>query len=59
VLVISADLDELLSLCDRIAVLLRGRIAGELAGEALRAADARTRLGALMTGAGTAAEALA
>nr|HEX4317672.1 ATP-binding cassette domain-containing protein [Kofleriaceae bacterium] len=51
VLVISADLDELLALCDRVAVMLRGRIAGELAGDALRAADARGRLGALMTGA--------
>ena len=44
VLVISADLDELLALCHRIVVLLRGRIVGT-AGE-------RAALGALMTGAG-------
>ncbi|HEY1557283.1 MAG TPA: ATP-binding cassette domain-containing protein [Kofleriaceae bacterium] len=43
VLVISADLDELLALCHRIVVLLRGRIVGS-AGE-------RAALGALMTGA--------
>ena len=41
VLVISADLDELLALCHRIVVMLRGRIVGERAGDALRAADAR------------------
>ena len=41
VLVISADLDELLALCHRIVVLLRGRIVGERAGAALRATDAR------------------
>ena len=51
VLVISADLDELLALCHRIVVVLRGRLVGERAGEALRAPDARAGLGALMTGA--------
>ena len=51
VLVISADLDELLSLCHRIVVLLRGRIVGERGGEALRGGEARAALGALMTGA--------
>jgi simple sugar transport system ATP-binding protein len=51
VLVISADLDELLALCHRLVVLLRGRIVGERAGEALRDAGARNALGALMTGA--------
>jgi simple sugar transport system ATP-binding protein len=51
VLVISADLDELLTLCHRIVVMLRGRIVGERAGDALREAGARTALGALMTGA--------
>jgi simple sugar transport system ATP-binding protein len=51
VLVISADLDELLALCHRIVVLLRGRIVGERGGAALRAADARAALGAMMTGA--------
>jgi simple sugar transport system ATP-binding protein len=51
VLVISADLDELLALCHRVVVLLRGKVVGELAGDALHAADARARLGAMMTGA--------
>ncbi len=49
VLVISADLDELLALCHRIVVLLRGRIVGELAGTELHG-DARAKLGQLMTG---------
>jgi simple sugar transport system ATP-binding protein len=43
VLVISADLDELLALCHRIVVMLRGRIVGT--------APDREGLGALMTGA--------
>ncbi|HEY3803134.1 MAG TPA: ATP-binding cassette domain-containing protein [Kofleriaceae bacterium] len=47
VLVISADLDELLALCHRIVVLLRGRIVGEAAA----ATGVRDTLGALMTGA--------
>ena len=51
VLVISADLDELLALCHRIVVLLRGRIVGEVAGDALATADARSTLGRMMTGA--------
>jgi simple sugar transport system ATP-binding protein len=50
VLVISADLDELLTLCHRIVVVLRGRIVGERGGAALREAGARAALGALMTG---------
>jgi ABC-type uncharacterized transport system ATPase subunit len=50
VLVISADLDELLALCHRIVVMLRGRIVGEREGAALREAGARSALGALMTG---------
>ena len=46
VLLVSEDLDELRTLADRIVVVLRGRIVGELA-----AADATNeRLGALMTG---------
>jgi general nucleoside transport system ATP-binding protein len=46
VLVISEDLDELHGLCDRIAVLFRGRLVGDLP-----AAEASNeRLGALMTG---------
>jgi general nucleoside transport system ATP-binding protein len=55
VLVISADLDELLALCHRVVVLLRGRLVGERAGAALHAADARATLGAMMTGAEAAA----
>ena len=51
VLVISADLDELFALCHRVAVLHRGRLAGELAGAELRDATARDRLGAWMVGA--------
>jgi simple sugar transport system ATP-binding protein len=51
VLVISADLDELLALCHRIVVMLRGRIVGEREGAALREDGARAALGALMTGA--------
>ncbi|HEY0483427.1 MAG TPA: ATP-binding cassette domain-containing protein [Kofleriaceae bacterium] len=50
VLVISADLDELLALCHRIVVMLRGRIVGEREGAALRDTGARNALGALMTG---------
>ena len=50
VLVISADLDELLALCHRVVVMLRGRIVGERAGDELRAPDARAALGELMTG---------
>jgi simple sugar transport system ATP-binding protein len=55
VLVISADLDELLALCHRVVVLLRGRLVGERAGAALQAPDARATLGAMMTGAEAAA----
>ena len=51
VLVISADLDELLALCHRVVVLLRGRIVGERAGAALRGRDVRAVLGEMMTGA--------
>ncbi len=43
VLVISADLDELLALCHRIVVILRGKLVGER--------TTRDELGALMTGA--------
>jgi simple sugar transport system ATP-binding protein len=51
VLVISADLDELLALCHRVVVLLRGRIVGERGGASLHADDARAALGGMMTGA--------
>ncbi len=50
VLVISADLDELLALCHRIVVVLRGRIVGECRGDALKHPDTRGSLGAMMTG---------
>jgi len=43
VLVISADLDELLALCHRIVVMLRGKLVGE--------STERAQLGAMMTGA--------
>jgi len=59
VLAISADLDELLALCHRIVVLLRGRIVGELAADELRGDDARSRLGVMMTAASEAGEAAA
>lgn len=46
VVVISEDLDEIISLCDRIAVLFRGRIVGDVG-----AADATPeRLGLMMAG---------
>ena len=56
VFVVSADLDELLSLCDRILVMYRGRIVGEF-----EATDADVgRIGLLMGGhAGEGAEAAA
>jgi len=56
VLVISADLDELLALCHRIVVVLRGRVVGERAAGANGwGDDARGALGAMMTGAEAAA----
>ena len=47
-IVISTDLDELMQLSDRIAVMFRGRISGVLKNEG----QIRLRLGELMTGAG-------
>jgi simple sugar transport system ATP-binding protein len=47
VLLISADLEEVLSLSDRIAVIYEGEIVGELSPEAAT----EERLGLLMTGA--------
>ena len=53
VLVVSSELDEILALADRVLVMDRGRIAGELAiGDCSEAA-----LGRLMAGAGAGAEA--
>ena len=45
ILLVSEELDELLALCDRIVVLARGRVAGEVPGRA----DQRAELGRLMT----------
>ena len=45
-ILISTDLEELLELSDRIAVMSRGRLVGTLANDR----DARQRVGALMTG---------
>jgi simple sugar transport system ATP-binding protein len=46
VLLVSADLDELIGLSDRIVVLLRGRLVGEFDPDAVTPQD----LGAAMTG---------
>ena len=51
VLVISADLDELLALCHRVVVLLRGEIVGEVGGDAIAADGVRGVIGGMMTGA--------
>ncbi|MBC9713578.1 ATP-binding cassette domain-containing protein [Streptomyces sp. TRM66268-LWL] len=48
VLVVSAELDELLALCDRVLVAYRGRLLGPVDP---RAEGARERIGALMVGA--------
>ena len=50
VLFFAADLDELFALAHRVVVMHRGRIAGELAGDALAGPDARAQLGRWMTG---------
>lgn len=47
VLLVSSELDEVLSLADRVAVLYRGRIVAVLEGEAID----RERIGLLMAGA--------
>jgi simple sugar transport system ATP-binding protein len=48
VLLISEELDELLSLCDRVVVLYEGRIIGEVGGKL--GARERERIGLMMTG---------
>jgi simple sugar transport system ATP-binding protein len=50
VLLISADLDELLALSDRIGVLYRGRVAGCLDNAPAERAEIRAAVGALMLG---------
>jgi simple sugar transport system ATP-binding protein len=47
VLLISSELDEILSLADRVAVMYRGRIVAILEGDAID----RERIGLLMAGA--------
>ncbi|HYS01387.1 MAG TPA: heme ABC transporter ATP-binding protein, partial [Candidatus Eisenbacteria bacterium] len=47
VLLISSELDEILSLADRVAVMYRGRIVAILEGDAID----RDRIGLLMAGA--------
>ena len=51
VLLISADLDELLTLSDRIGVLYRGRVAGCVVNVAAERMAIRAQVGALMLGA--------
>ncbi len=48
VLLVSEELDEIMSLSDRIAVIYEGKIVGELAGEV--GDDDRGRIGLMMTG---------
>jgi ABC-type uncharacterized transport system ATPase subunit len=50
VLLVSADLDELLALSDRIGVLYRGRVAGCIDNLPERRAEVRAQVGALMLG---------
>ena len=53
VLLVSADLDELLALADRIGVLYRGRVVGCVDNVPERRAELRGEIAALMLGAGT------
>ncbi len=55
VLLVSADLDEVVALADRVVVMLRGRLVGHLPGAEARTAAGRARIGAWMTGADAAA----
>ncbi|MGZ3408292.1 MAG: heme ABC transporter ATP-binding protein, partial [Polyangia bacterium] len=52
VLLVSADLDELLALSDRIGVLYRGRVAGCVDNAPERRAEVRSEIASLMLGAG-------
>ena len=51
VLLLSAELSELRSLSDRLAVLYKGQIVATLDQEQIAADDALDRIGAMMTGA--------
>ncbi len=53
VLLVSADLDELFALADRIGVLFRGRVVGCVDNAPERRAELRGEIAALMLGAGT------
>ncbi|MEZ4360285.1 MAG: ABC transporter ATP-binding protein [Kofleriaceae bacterium] len=55
VLLLSAELSELRTLSDRVAVLYKGAVVATLGAEELAADDALERIGALMTGAATSA----
>ena len=50
VLLISTDLDELIELADRIVVMDRGRVCGELENDPVRQSGMRRRIGMLMVG---------
>ena len=50
VLLISTDLDELIELADRIAVMDRGRICSILKNDPTRPSEMRTDIGRLMVG---------
>lgn len=52
VILVSAELSELLALADRVEVLYKGRISGSMDAAALARDDAADRLGEMMTGAG-------
>lgn len=54
VLLISTDLDELLELADRIAVMDRGRICGTIGNDPVRRAETRNAIGRMMVGGATA-----
>jgi ABC-type uncharacterized transport system ATPase subunit len=51
VLLVSAELNELQALSDRLLVVYKGRVVARLQADEIAAANARDRIGALMTGA--------
>ena len=52
ILLVSAELDEVLSLSDRILVMYQGRIVGEVDPQATDRTDLISRIGQMMTGGG-------